>query len=392
MKKISILFFCLNFFVLVLAQPTPTSNVGIGTTTPTRAKLEVHGAVGNTSGIFGGEGSGISLQSNRPGIGYNEYFSTSSKYMSIGYAAKMFFVPGTGDLYIDMFVNGSKDANTIYSARALSIANNGNIGIRPFLDNVNVTLEVRKSGNFDGSAVFGGTSYNSHFNYGNSEDTYIRGGKVGSKVIINDLSGGKIIFGSSLSTVGINSGLTPYPLEIQQVNGRGLALVEPNNNFNNWEIRVQRSSLDPDFGSDLNFLYNGQYKSMLRAINGEHLNYSDRRLKTKIEAMPSLLNKFMQLQPVTYQMKYHNANHEKTIGFIAQDVKQLFPELVCIITDTSRSYQGITDLHGVNYNGFHVLTIKAIQEQQQLIKKMQEQNEGLSRRIEMAEIILNAKK
>ena len=115
---------------------------------------------------------------------------------------------------------------------------------------------------------------------------------------------------------------------------------------------------------------------MLRAINGEHLNYSDRRLKTKIEAMPSLLNKFMQLQPVTYQMKYHNANHEKTIGFIAQDVKQLFPELVCIITDTSRSYQGITDLHGVNYNGFHVLTIKAIQEQQQLIKKMQEQNEG----------------
>ncbi len=34
-----------------------------------------------------------------------------------------------------------------------------------------------------------GTSYLSHFYYGDNEDTYIRGGKAGSHVLINDIAG-----------------------------------------------------------------------------------------------------------------------------------------------------------------------------------------------------------
>ena len=34
-------------------------NVGIGMNTPTRAKLELNGLVGNTTAIFGAEGNGI---------------------------------------------------------------------------------------------------------------------------------------------------------------------------------------------------------------------------------------------------------------------------------------------------------------------------------------------
>jgi hypothetical protein len=37
-------------------------NAGIGNTTPTRAKFDVHGAVDVTRAIFGGESSGISPQ------------------------------------------------------------------------------------------------------------------------------------------------------------------------------------------------------------------------------------------------------------------------------------------------------------------------------------------
>jgi hypothetical protein len=60
MKNVLLFISCIN----VLS--TVSQNVGIGTSTPTRAKLEVNGAVDATSAIFG-ESSGISLQRNWPG-------------------------------------------------------------------------------------------------------------------------------------------------------------------------------------------------------------------------------------------------------------------------------------------------------------------------------------
>jgi hypothetical protein len=73
------------------------------------------------------------------------------------------------------------------------------------------TLTVgRKYGNEGALAIYGSGNYHSHFNYGNTEDTYIRGGKLLSKVYINDGNGGDVIIGStSTSSVGIG---TNYPL------------------------------------------------------------------------------------------------------------------------------------------------------------------------------------
>lgn len=72
--------------------------------------------------------------------------------------------------------------------------------------------------------------------------------------------------------------------------------------------------------------------------------------------------------PVDYEMAHHNPSQKKSIGFIAQDVQRLFPELVTVITDTSHGYKGLTDLHAINYDGFGVLAIKAIQEQQAILQ------------------------
>jgi hypothetical protein len=50
---------------------------------------------------------------------------------------------------------------------------------------------ARGTGNF-GTAAFVGTTYTSHFNNSTTEETYIRGGKAGSAVIINDANIGNI--------------------------------------------------------------------------------------------------------------------------------------------------------------------------------------------------------
>ena len=80
-----------------------SQNVGIGISTPIRAKFEVHGAAGSgaTSGIFGGESTGISLQRNWPTIGFNQYRDivtpgSQGKYMANGFAAIQYFDPTTG--------------------------------------------------------------------------------------------------------------------------------------------------------------------------------------------------------------------------------------------------------------------------------------------------------
>jgi hypothetical protein len=370
-----LLIFCCSF----------SQNIGIGITNPTRAKLEVHSTPGTTSGIFGGESTGMSLRANWPGIGFNEYFNASSKYMANGFAANQYLDPYNGIMGFLMIPNGTANANTLPYIPAIMIGNYGNVGIRAAPLN-SASLFVTKAGNFEGSAVFGGTTYNSHFHYSSLEDTYIRGGTTGSYLYINDLPGGKIIIGSGNSLVGINNGIPSYPLEIRQASGRGLLLTETNS----WEMRVERYQDAPN--SALNLLYNGQYKGFFSAYNGDYMLYSDQRLKTGIENLHPLLDKFTQLQPVAYEMKYNNPGNETTVGFIAQDVKRLFPEMVTITTGTGGAYPVIADLHAINYNGFDVITIKMLQEQQQLIKKMQEINAALAKRIERAEALVYEKK
>jgi len=71
---------------------------------------------------------------------------------------------------------------------------NNNIGIGT--SSPDGTLYVARGTANGGTAVFAGTTNKSHFNYSVDEDTYIRGGKASSKVIIND-NGGNVGIGTS---------------------------------------------------------------------------------------------------------------------------------------------------------------------------------------------------
>ena len=346
-----------------------SQNVGIGTTTPTRAKLEVHGSVGNTSAIFGGESTGISLQRNWPTIGFNQYYNAGNKYMANGFAAVQFVDPTLGYMAFDMFPSGVANAATGAAVRAMNINSSGNVGIRGAA--ANASLSVARGNGPEGTAVFYGTTYHSIFNSSTSENTYIRAGKIDGDVYINDVPGGKIIMGNGSSYIGINAPDPTYPLEIRQVNGRGLILVQPQT-FNNWEVRVS-----PD--GYLELIFNGSWKGGFDYDDGHYISTSDKRLKTNIQNLPSLLDKIMQLRPVVYEMKNHNPNHKNTFGFIAQDVKKIFPELVTVKQDTASGYPGITDLHALNYSEFGVLAIKAIQEQQQQIELFKKELDELKK-------------
>ena len=87
---------------------------------------------------------------------------------------------------------------------------------------------------------------------------------------------------------------------------------------------------------------------------------SDRRLKRNIVSLNSALGQVMQLLPYTYDKKASIAAKEytiKEIGFIAQDVRKILPQLVTEGTDADKTLS-------VNYIGIIPILTKAIQEQQ----------------------------
>lgn len=120
----------------------------------------------------------------------------------------------------------------------------------------------------------------------------------------------------------------------------------------------------------LSLYANSAFRGNFDPNTGAYSAVSDERLKTNIQAMPSVLEKVNQLKPSTYQFKQDNPDSKNNIasyGFIAQDVAEVFPHLVTHHVDKER---GI-DAYTLDYSGFGVLAIKAIQELQQTISTLQ---------------------
>ncbi|WP_442483328.1 tail fiber domain-containing protein [Aeoliella sp. SH292] len=92
---------------------------------------------------------------------------------------------------------------------------------------------------------------------------------------------------------------------------------------------------------------------------------SDSRLKTNIESLsPERGDAIAALKPVSFEMKDREGLRE--LGFIAQDVEQVFPELV----QTSES-----GTKSMNYIGLIAPMVKAIQQ-------LQADNEALKAKVE----------
>ncbi|MEO6818872.1 MAG: tail fiber domain-containing protein [Ginsengibacter sp.] len=181
---------------------------------------------------------------------------------------------------------------------------------------------------------------------------------------------GNLLLNPSAGNVGIgfsNPTSVKFPLHINQngYNGIGLTLGP-----DTWDIYVGTQT------HVLKFNYNGVQKSYIDEIDGSYNTLSDKRFKKNITPLTTVLDKVMALTPKNY--KYiSNENTENAdkiaTGFIAQEVMPLFPNLVSDFTKDGKDSTDKTVYHGINYAGFSVIAIKAIQEQQVMIEAQQKQ-------------------
>ena len=114
-------------------------------------------------------------------------------------------------------------------------------------------------------------------------------------------------------------------------------------------LRIHDWTIAENSNNRLAFINNGILVSYIEQNTGAYVNNSDIQLKDNIEAIGSILDSVRKLEPVRYN--YKNSTRP-SMGFIAQEVEEVFPELVVRNGD----YKGLA------YDDFAAIAIKAIQE------------------------------
>lgn len=114
-------------------------------------------------------------------------------------------------------------------------------------------------------------------------------------------------------------------------------------------------------------------------------NYSDARLKKNITTIDNTLDKIMKLRPVQfyYNDEYLNLYEDATAltrqqrGFIAQEIKEIFPEMVGSKVIKGKEY------YDLNLSNLQVYMVKAMQEQQVIIEKLKVEKSDQQKQIDM---------
>ena len=163
--------------------------------------------------------------------------------------------------------------------------------------------------------------------------------------------------------IGLNPGARLDVKQSSDANAGGLRIRSAANNNNYWDQYFNGTS------TDLTFAYRNANRAAIDAATGAYNVLSDRRMKTNIQALDPVLDKVMKLEASRYDYKDALVKDQSSIGFIAQDVEAIFPEMVA----------PLGDYKSLSYAEFSVVAIKAIQEQQGQIDELKNEVQELKK-------------
>jgi len=187
-----------------------------------------------------------------------------------------------------------------------------------------------------------------------------------------------------INTTGLVGIGTTSPQATLQVSGNNSHLrLHDTGRGNYWNIYTENH---PNQASSGNLLFvpgpSGVY-SFIQKTTGNYFSGSDVRLKTDIHSLSGVLDRLLQLRPVSYRFKTAPPSAPPTIGLIAQEVEPLFPEVVT-------EHDGMKALA---YSELVPVTVGAIQELNQKLneelKRRDAENAELKRSVDELKTIVN---
>jgi len=213
----------------------------------------------------------------------------------------------------------------------------------------------------DGSVFIG---YQAGMNETNGNRLYIENSNADST--------GALIFGNFSSDILRTN--VDY-LEIRHKNSdatAGLILRNKGVNNNQFRLNVKNSGNgNLEFYSS-NTITPGTAVATIDGSTGAYSNISDKRLKKDFENLYFNWNNFMSLNALTYRFKSQK-DTKKHIGFIAQEINKIYPELI--------DYNKKDDRYLMDYSGFGVIAIKAVQELKKEVTKLTLENKKLKQQL-----------
>ena len=177
-------------------------------------------------------------------------------------------------------------------------------------------------------------------------------------------SNANLVWDNTNSRLGVGSASPETSLHLRHDNGvatQGFS-IENLNTGNPWSFYVSSSD-------ELWLVFGGGEKGEFNPASGSYTAVSDKRLKKDIKPLRNVLPDVLDMTALSYLFNPQPDTAQRSVGFLAQDVKTVFPEIV--------KYSSENDLHTMDYSALGVLAIKAIQEQQAIIDELRREIDEL---------------
>jgi hypothetical protein len=189
-----------------------------------------------------------------------------------------------------------------------------------------------------------------------------------------------VLGGTGAQVVNVGIGVTGPSTDLHVVhgntggaaNGDGLT-IQNGAGAHSWTMFVSNSTGNLVLMQDLSNTVMGQFDDS----NGTYTQSSDRRLKKNINDLELVLPRISAMNVRRYHYKRQKDSDPTNIGVIAQELQEVFPELV--------KYAPEQDTYTVDYMSMAPLAIKAIQEQQTMIEELQKQVTELQSKLKKEE-------
>ncbi len=333
-----------------------------------------------TFDVEGGNVANINFEANAGGIlnGYLRYFAQQGgtaipSYMEIS-------APG-GDNYLTMF---GGDSST-FGPSSLGSGGGGTARLRVVhnSNSTSPTLRLVEQGSTDFVRLF----FTNQDVPANRFQIACNPGNANPRMDLGFNGQALLIVDGDDDRVGVLDVTPEYTLSVDHGSGSpdlgssfGLN-IENTNNRDSWTLYTRTTS-----GGDLRLYYdensldaiNPVLRGTFNSSNGVYTNNSDVRLKKNITTIENQLDKVLKLRPTKYQFNSQEDN-SYTLGLIAQEVKEVLPNVVNQITSIEEDG---TDYLGIEYSSMIPVLVGAIQDQQELINDLQKQVASLTKKID----------
>lgn len=156
----------------------------------------------------------------------------------------------------------------------------------------------------------------------------------------------------------------------------GLRIEHPGSNNQFWNLWVSNNSGRLFLFTSTAGTNPQNYVGVFDDASGSYSTTSDRRFKKDVVPMPAVAETLANIPVYKYHFSQDRPDAPYHLGVMAQDLMPFFPELV--------TYDEEHDKYLVQYDGLAVLSIRALQEQQQEIQDLEKRVAELERLVQLA--------